>query len=103
MVFRMKASVLTVNFQIQLKTDYIRFHDWGMNCNWSEVVNFYDETQEVWWYTVNSFDVASAKEMEVKELIAIFLAIAFLPTVRKVGSTELSLTEIEKPGKREWD
>ena len=27
------------------------------------------------------------------------LAISFLPTVRKVSSTELSLTEIEKPGK----
>eukprot|EP00090_Calanus_glacialis_P029736 TRINITY_DN4776_c0_g2_i1.p1 TRINITY_DN4776_c0_g2~~TRINITY_DN4776_c0_g2_i1.p1 ORF type:complete len:861 (-),score=112.71 TRINITY_DN4776_c0_g2_i1:337-2919(-) len=35
--------------------------------------------------------------MEMIRLIAMILATSFLPTVRKVSSTELSLTEIEKP------
>ena len=32
-------------------------------------------------------------------MLAILIAVTFLPTVKKVSSTELSLTEIEKPGK----
>ena len=37
--------------------------------------------------------------MEVIRLLVTILAASFLPTVRKVSSAELSLTEIEKPGK----
>ena len=39
------------------------------------------------------------KDMEAIGLIAMILASSFLPTVKEVSSVELSLTEIEKPGK----
>ena len=42
--------------------------------------------------------IKKAKDMEVMRLLVTILTAAFLPTVMKVSSAELSLTEIEKPG-----